>query len=120
LAVSFEGEALNVDGDRVAAAISSALKAEALIILSNVPGLLRRFPDESTVIPHILPEQAPKLLDLYAQGRMKKKLLGAIEALNDGVGSVVIADGRVPQPLYRALDGKGTVIRHPIHSSLER
>ena len=120
LAVSFEGEALNVDGDRVAAAISSALKAQALIILSNVPGLLRHFPDESTVIPHILPEQAPKLLDLYAQGRMKKKVLGAIEALNDGVGSVVIADGRVPRPLYRALDGQGTVIQQPIPRGLER
>jgi acetylglutamate/LysW-gamma-L-alpha-aminoadipate kinase len=111
LAISFEGEALNIDGDRVAAAIGSALKAQALIILSNVPGLMRCFPDESTVIPHIVPEQAPRLLDLYAQGRMKKKVLGAIEALNDGVGSVVIADGRVPRPVYRALDGKGTVIQ---------
>jgi acetylglutamate/LysW-gamma-L-alpha-aminoadipate kinase len=111
LAVSFEGEALNVDGDRVAAAISSALKAQALIILSNVPGLMRRFPDESTIIPRILAEQAPQALDLYAQGRMKKKVLGAIEALNDGVGSVVIADGRVPRPVYRALDGQGTVIQ---------
>jgi acetylglutamate/LysW-gamma-L-alpha-aminoadipate kinase len=111
LAISFEGEALNVDGDRVAAAIGSALKAQAVIILSNVPGLMQRFPDESTVIPHIMPDQAPRLLDLYAQGRMKKKVLGAIEALNDGVGSVVIADGRVPRPVYRALEGKGTVIQ---------
>ncbi len=41
LAISYEGEALNVDGDRVAAAIAAALKAETVIILSNVPGLLR-------------------------------------------------------------------------------
>jgi acetylglutamate/LysW-gamma-L-alpha-aminoadipate kinase len=111
LAVSYEGEALNVDGDRVAAAIAAALKAQMLIILSNVPGLLRKFPDESTVIARIPLSQAGKHLESYAQGRMKKKLLGAIEAMNDGVAQVVIADGRVSQPLHRALDGQGTVIR---------
>jgi acetylglutamate/LysW-gamma-L-alpha-aminoadipate kinase len=110
LAISHQSEALNVDGDRVAAAISAALKARTLIILSNVPGLLRHFPDESSVIPHIRPERAAELLDRYAQGRMKKKMLGAIEALKAGVESVIIADGRVAQPLHRALAGQGTVI----------
>ncbi len=110
LAISYESEALNVDGDRAAAAIGSALKAQKVIILSNVPGLLRDFPDESTLIPHIPLAQAEEYLDRYAQGRMKRKLLGAIEALHDGVGQVVIADGRVAQPLRRALAGYGTVI----------
>jgi acetylglutamate/LysW-gamma-L-alpha-aminoadipate kinase len=110
LAISYEGEALNVDGDRVAAAISAALKAQTLVILSNVPGLLEQFPDESTVIPHILPEHAPTLLDQVAQGRMKKKMLGVVEAVNEGVQKAVIADGRVEQPLQRALAGQGTVI----------
>ena len=40
LAISYQGEALNVDGDRAAAAIGRALQAEHMIILSNVPGLL--------------------------------------------------------------------------------
>jgi acetylglutamate/LysW-gamma-L-alpha-aminoadipate kinase len=111
LAISYESEALNVDGDRVAAAISSALKAPRLIILSNVPGLLRRFPDESTLIPRIPLAEAAEHLNRYAQGRMKKKLLGAIEALYDGVEEVVIADGRVAQPLHQALAGQGTVIQ---------
>ncbi len=111
LAVSQQGEALNVDGDRVAAAIGTALKAEKVIILSNVPGLLRHFPDESTLISYIPREQVEDHLDRYAQGRMKKKLLGAVEALRDGVKQVVIADGRVAQPLRRALAGQGTVIQ---------
>ena len=110
LAISYDGEALNVDGDRVAAAIGSALKAQVLVILSNVPGLLRDFPDESTLISRIPRAKAAEHLDRYAQGRMKKKLLGAIEALHGGVGTVVIADGRVAQPLQRALSGEGTVI----------
>ncbi len=111
LAISYESEALNVDGDRAAAAIGAALKAQKMIILSNVPGLLRDFPDESTLIPHIPLAVAQEHLDRYAQGRMKRKLLGAIEALHDGVEQVVIADGRVAQPVHRALAGYGTVIQ---------
>ena len=43
-AASYDGEAINVDGDRAAAATAVALKAEALIILSNVPGIIRKLP----------------------------------------------------------------------------
>jgi len=111
LAISHESEALNVDGDRAAAAIGAALKAQTLVILTNVPGLLRDVSDESTLISHIPLAQAEEYLDRYAQGRMKRKLLGAIEALRDGVEQVVIADGRVAQPLHRALTGQGTVIQ---------
>jgi acetylglutamate kinase len=111
LAISYEGEGLNVDGDRVAAAIATALNAEKVIILTNVPGLLRDFPDESTLISHIPLAYAQEHLDRYAQGQMKRKLLGAIEALHEGVDQVIIADGRVAQPLHRALSGQGTVIR---------
>ncbi len=111
LAISYEHEALNVDGDRVAAAIGSALQAETVIVLSNVPGLLRDYPDEASLITRIPQASAREYLDRYAEGRMKRKILGAIEALNDGVGQVIIADGRVPQPLQRALSGQGTVIQ---------
>ena len=46
-----------------------------------------------------------------AQGRMKKKVLGAEEALKGGVRRVVIADGRVSNPISNALAGEGTVIQ---------
>jgi [amino group carrier protein]-L-2-aminoadipate 6-kinase len=46
----------------------------------------------------------------FAEGRMKKKVLGASEALKSGVSKVVFADGRVAQPLQKALAGYGTVI----------
>lgn len=110
LAISYAGEALNVDGDRVAAAIASALKAETVVILSNVPGLLRDLSDESTLISQIPAVHTHSYLERYAQGRMKKKLLGATEAVNNGVGQVILADGRVSQPLQQALAGQGTVI----------
>lgn len=110
LAISYEGEAVNVDGDRAAAAIGIALHADLLAILSNVPGLLKDFPDESTLIPFIQREQVGECIERYAQGRMKKKLLGALESLEGGVKRVIIADGRVQNPVHSALAGKGTVI----------
>ncbi len=108
-AISTESEAINVDGDRAAAMIAAALRAEQLIILSNVPGLLREFPDESTLIPRIEPARANEFMQ-HAQGRMRIKVLGAIEAIEQGVGKVVFADGRIQSPVRAALAGKGTVI----------
>jgi len=110
LAISHKSIALNVDGDRAAAAIGAALKAERLVILSNVPGLLRDVSDEDSLIHHIPLARAEDDLNRYARGRMKRKMLGAIEALQAGVGQVIIADGRVSQPVYHALAGQGTVI----------
>ena len=46
----------------------------------------------------------------FAEGRMKKKVLGASEALQLGVSKVVFADGRINAPIQGALAGKGTVI----------
>jgi len=108
-AISTESEAINVDGDRAAAMIAAALGAERLVILSNVPGLLREFPDESTLIRHIDPARAEESM-AHAEGRMRIKVLGAVEALQQGVGQVIFADGRVEAPLRAALAGQGTVI----------
>ncbi|MHB0857067.1 MAG: [LysW]-aminoadipate kinase [Anaerolineae bacterium] len=108
-AISTESEAINVDGDRAAAMIAAALHAEQLIILSNVPGLLRSFPDESTLIRRIEPSHAERSME-HAQGRMRIKVLGAMEAIEKGVGKVTFADGRVEAPVRAALSGEGTVI----------
>ena len=109
LAASEQGAMLNVDGDRAAAAIAGALAAESLLLLSNVAGLLRHFPDESTLVPQIRRAEL-EAASAWAQGRMKKKLLGAAEALNGGVGRVIIGDGRRENPVRAALDGAGTII----------
>jgi [amino group carrier protein]-L-2-aminoadipate 6-kinase len=109
LASSNAGEALNVDGDRAAAAVAVGLGAETLLLLSNVPGLLRAFPDEASLIPQIARASVEEFLPV-AQGRMKKKVLGAAEALAGGVGRVILGDARSSQPVSRALAGQGTVI----------
>ncbi len=110
-AISYKSEALNVDGDRAAAAIAAALDAETLVILTNVPGLLRDVEDEQSLIEEIPQDQAEDYLDRYAEGRMKRKVLGATEALQDGVNRVILADGRVDKPVLTALAGQGTVIQ---------
>ena len=109
LACSTAGEALNVDGDRAAAAVAAAVEAETLLLLSNIPGLLRAFPDEASLIRTIPRAEIDSYLP-FAQGRMKKKLLGASEALSRGVGRVIIADARVPGCISKALAGTGTTI----------
>jgi [amino group carrier protein]-L-2-aminoadipate 6-kinase len=110
VAVSQKGEALNVDADRAAAMVASALKAEILILLTAVPGLMKNFPDESTLIRQ-LPQSQLAVASGAAQGRMKKKVLGAEEALKGGVSQVIIADGRIQNPISNALAGNGTVIQ---------
>ena len=109
LAVSPGGQALNVDADRAAAMVAGALQASTLLLLTAVPGLMRSFPDESTLIRSLPQSRLPEALEA-AQGRMKKKVLGAEEALKAGVGRVVIGDGRVPAAISNALAGAGTVI----------
>lgn len=107
---STAGEAINVDGDRAAAMVAGAFGAEALLILTDTPGLLRAFPDESTLITEIPRAQADQFMQ-YAEGRMKKKVMGAVEAIAGGVRKVIFADGRIEQPLSRALAGGGTHIQ---------
>jgi [amino group carrier protein]-L-2-aminoadipate 6-kinase len=109
LAISMKGEALNVDADRAAAAVAGAVGAEKLIILTNVPGLMKNYPDESTLISKIAQADLESAL-AFAEGRMKKKVLGASEALHLGVASVIFADGRISQPVQKAMTGCGTVI----------
>ena len=86
LALSTESEALNVDGDRVAARIAVAIEADALLILTNVPGLLRDVNDPDSLIAETTLAEAETL----ALGRMKKKILAAREAIEGGVGEVII------------------------------
>ncbi len=109
VAASPQGEALNVDADRAAAKVAAALAAETLVLLTAVPGLLEKFPEESSLVRSISPSGLPAALEM-AQGRMKKKVLGAQEALAGGVGKVVIAGGTVEKPITAALNGLGTVI----------
>jgi acetylglutamate/LysW-gamma-L-alpha-aminoadipate kinase len=108
-AVSYEGEAVNVDGDTAAAMLAAALKAADFLILSNVPGLLRDLRDPDSVVARIPAKAINEFLPL-AQGRMKRKLMAAAIALEGGVGRVILATANTDRPVTSALQGRGTVI----------
>lgn len=113
LALSHEGERLNVDGDRAAAAVAEALHAETLVLMTNVPGLLANKDDPTTLIQNIPADRLDDYVG-YAQGRMRKKLLGAQEALNGGVSRVCIGQGS----LLEVLNGSGTTISMGINDKV--
>ncbi len=104
------GELLNVDADRVAAAVAVALHADALVLLTNVEGL-RRVPDDpSTLIARVARTDVDSVLP-FAGGRMHKKVVAAQEALRGGIPTVVIGASAGPDPVARALGGAGTVFQ---------
>lgn len=108
-ALSHEGLAVNVDGDRAAAMTASGMKATELLLLSNVPGLLRDLEDENSLVKDILLTNLEEAGQL-AKGRMRIKLLGAREALRSGVEKVILGDARHQGPICQALSGQGTTI----------
>jgi acetylglutamate/LysW-gamma-L-alpha-aminoadipate kinase len=99
-------ERLNVDGDLVAAYVAREFQAGALIILSNVPGLLRDIQDPASLVSHFSLHELPTY-DSLAAGRMKKKLLAAQQA---DAARVILADSRLASPINAALNGGGTHI----------
>ncbi|MBN1516553.1 [LysW]-aminoadipate kinase [Candidatus Sumerlaeota bacterium] len=109
IALADTGDAVNCDGDRAAAMIAGALDAETYVNFTNVPGLLKDIDDPNSLIREIPRGQLEKF-EAYAQGRMKKKIMGAQEALDGGVKEIRLASGKAENPLANALAGECTVI----------
>jgi len=108
--LSYEGDALNVDHDKLAMQIATSMKADKLIYLFEAPGLLQDVQDPTSVVKTISLKTIDQTLE-YAQGRMKKKVLAAKWTIEEGVEEVYFSDGRVENPVQKALRGEGTVIR---------
>jgi acetylglutamate/LysW-gamma-L-alpha-aminoadipate kinase len=112
LTIPIEAEdhgSLNADADRVAAAVAGAVKAEALVLLTNKPGLLKDPEDPTSLVRKVPRSELDAAMEL-ARGRMKKKVLAAREALEQGVPKVVISSANSDRPLTRAMSGEGTVL----------
>ncbi len=107
-AITADAQVVNVDADAAAAAVAGALRAEALVLLTNVPGLLRD-PSAPESLVRAVPRSELDAALALAGGRMKKKVAAARAALDAGVGRVVIASSGVDRPVAGALAGHGTV-----------
>jgi acetylglutamate/LysW-gamma-L-alpha-aminoadipate kinase len=111
-ALSTNGEAINVDGDKLALRLALALEADALVILSNTAGLLADTSDAESLITQIDITSEASIEEALAAagGRMKKKVLSGVEAVRAGIPLVVFGDARRPQPVSRSLAGEGTLL----------
>lgn len=108
-ALSLSGQPLNIDGDKLAYHLAKALSVKKLIYLFEAPGILENYPDGNSLISHFSLAEKDQALQ-FAQGRMKKKVIAAFKALENGISQIYLGDGRVAQPLKNLLNGKGTII----------
>jgi acetylglutamate kinase len=109
-----QGNTFNINGDTAAASIAGALKAECLIMMSDIAGPLRDKDDPSTLIPQVTVSEAKQLFEEgIISGGMIPKVDCCIEAIEKGVRHVVIMDGRVPHSILMELltdEGAGTMV----------
>lgn len=110
-----DGTVFNINADTAAAAIAAALKAENIILLTDIPGLLRDVNDPSTLIPMITVDQIPALMkEGVIKGGMIPKIECCVNAIKGGVRKAVIIDGRTPHSIIIEVlsdSGVGTMIR---------
>jgi len=106
IALGEEKELLNVDSDRAAANIAGALKAESIVFLTDVQGVMIN----GKYVRKIQMREAEELLPTIGPG-MDKKILASVEALKNGVKEAIVSSGFVDEPVMNALNHKiGTVI----------
>ncbi|WP_415857457.1 acetylglutamate kinase [Sagittula stellata] len=107
-------ETFNVNGDTAAGAIAGALKADRLLLLTDVAGVKD---NSGEVMTELVPDDIRKLTsEGVIAGGMIPKTETALKALEEGVRAVVIVDGRVPNACLLELfteHGSGSMIRQP-------
>lgn len=98
---------VNADADRAAAAVAGALGAR-LVVLTDVSGVFADPDDPDTLIEDVDSPDALSRAEDAAEGFMTKKVMAAVEALEGGATSVVVANANAENPIRSALQGSGT------------
>ena len=107
-----DGLAHNVNADTAAAALATALGAEKLVVLTDVAGLYRNWPDSDDIITQIDTDELAELLPSLASG-MVPKMEACLRAVESGVSRATVIDGRVPHSLLLEIftdAGSGTQV----------
>lgn len=114
IGIGKEGESYNINADTAAGAVATALNAEKLIVLSDIPGLLDDVKDENSLISQLTPAQTRELV---AQGKVSQGMIPKLEAcllaIEGGVPRAHLIDGRLPHSMLIELftdAGIGTMI----------
>ena len=107
-----DNESYNINADVVAGKLATVLKAEKLLLLTNIPGVLNK---EGQLLTDLTAREIDELFaDGTISGGMLPKIAGALDAAKSGVNSVHIIDGRVPHALLLEIltvQAFGTMIR---------
>ncbi len=113
LGCGYDGKVYNINADTAAARIAAELKAENLVSLTDVRGLLRDSSDEESLIPEVRVSEVPGLMrEGIISGGMIPKVECCVEAVRRGVHRAFIIDGRIPHSLLIELmtdEGIGTM-----------
>ena len=108
-----KGESYNINADTAAAMVAGALKAEKLLLLTDVEGIYKDFHDKSTFISSLTQKEAEEYIDTgVIDGGMIPKVECCIEAVLSGVKTVIIMDGRIPHAILIEMltnEGIGTM-----------
>lgn len=112
IGVSPDNTAYHINSDRLAGQLARALKAEKLVLMTNIAGVLGR---DGKIVPILRASDADELLrDNVVHGGMEPRLAAAVGAVREGVRSVHIIDGSVPNALLLEIltaEGVGTAVR---------
>lgn len=106
------GRTLNVNADTAAAALAQAVNAQKFVVLTDVKGLYRDWPESNEIIASISVDQLSDLLPSLASG-MAPKMEACLRAVQGGVPQAHVIDGRVPHALIKEIFadvGAGTVV----------
>ncbi|MGI5272244.1 acetylglutamate kinase [Nonomuraea sp. CA-218870] len=107
-----DGEIYNVNADTAAAALAVALKAEKLVVLTDVEGLYANWPDDTDVIDEVDAAELERMLPTLSSG-MAPKMEACLTAVRGGVPRAHVLDGRVPHALLQEIftnEGIGTMV----------
>jgi acetylglutamate kinase len=109
LGMDASGQALNINGDTVASQLAGALGADALVLVTSTPGVLRNVADPSSRIPRITRGEFERMVaDGTISGGMIPKLEESFDVLRGGAKSVVIVGKLAEGDLLRAVTDPGS------------
>mgnify|MGYP003704162463 FL=1 len=112
LGIDNKGQIFNVNADSAASAIAKSLRANKLVLLTDVAGLLGNYPDETTLINTLRLSELEKMIPNLDSG-MRPKMESCFEAVSSGVSRAHVIDGRKPHALLVEVftdSGTGTMI----------
>lgn len=109
VSVQSDGQALNINGDIAAGSIAGALEATEVLFITDVAGIYRNWPDQTSLIDQISLAELKEIAPTFSEG-MAPKSKAVITALSSGAKRARIIDGRKIENLEQALQGQGGTV----------